>query len=399
MKTLISTSGTSLSLARFMAIAEVSAGEITAGLGYLPLNPANNLSDVASVATARTNLGVSASGADTAYAWRTNNLSDLTSVATARTNLGLGNVENKSSATIRSEITSANVTAALTYTPLNPANNLSDVGSIATARTNLGVAAVGADAAYAWRTNNLSDLSNAGTARTNLGLGTAATQNTGTSGATVPLLNAANTFAANTVFDGIVGIGTTSLASGKLIVSTSATSSNVCLLYNLSATPYGMAVLFSNASPNNASNYFVHCGDSSTTRAVIYSNGGLHNYQSNNVNLSDAAVKTDIARYSDADLDALEASFVTVDWGRFKYQDQTHTDWNHGYTAQGVEAAFAGVAPELVDETELGPQVEAGAPKRKAVYDTDLTHIGLALLARALARIADLEARLNAAGL
>ena len=34
--------------------------------------------------------------------------------------VGLGNVENKSSATIRSEITSANVTNALGYTPINP---------------------------------------------------------------------------------------------------------------------------------------------------------------------------------------------------------------------------------------------------------------------------------------
>jgi hypothetical protein len=51
---------------------------------------------------------------------RNNNLSDLVNATTARSNLGLGNVENKSSETIRSEITLANVTAALTYLPTSP---------------------------------------------------------------------------------------------------------------------------------------------------------------------------------------------------------------------------------------------------------------------------------------
>ena len=37
-----------------------------------------------------------------------------------KSQVGLGNVENKSSATIRGELTSANVTSALGYTPVNP---------------------------------------------------------------------------------------------------------------------------------------------------------------------------------------------------------------------------------------------------------------------------------------
>jgi hypothetical protein len=89
-------------------------------LGFTPLNPANNLSDVGNVGTARTNLGVSQTGMDPAYNLKT--------------------------------------------------NNLSDVASVATARTNLGVTATGADAAYAKVANNLSDLANAATARTNLGI-------------------------------------------------------------------------------------------------------------------------------------------------------------------------------------------------------------------------------------
>lgn len=78
----------------------------------------NNLSDLASVATARTNLGVSATGADTNYNLRSNNLNDVGNVATARSNLGV---------------------------PAT-ANNLSEyTATAATARSNIGAAASGAN--------------------------------------------------------------------------------------------------------------------------------------------------------------------------------------------------------------------------------------------------------------
>lgn len=53
--------------------------------------------------------------------------------------------------------------------------NLSDVNA-ATARTNLGITASGADGAYCLKSSNLSDVNNASTARTNLGIGSIATR-------------------------------------------------------------------------------------------------------------------------------------------------------------------------------------------------------------------------------
>lgn len=64
------------------------------------LTAANDLSDVANAATARTNLGVTATGADTTYAFRANNLSDLANAGTARTNLGLGTIATQAASAV-----------------------------------------------------------------------------------------------------------------------------------------------------------------------------------------------------------------------------------------------------------------------------------------------------------
>ena len=56
---------------------------------------------------------------------RSNNLSDVASVATAKSNLALNNVDNLSANDIRAGITSANVTSALGYIPISTVQAIS----------------------------------------------------------------------------------------------------------------------------------------------------------------------------------------------------------------------------------------------------------------------------------
>ena len=235
---------------------------------------ANNLSDLNNATTARTNLGLGTAAVknhgttngdlvildavglpavngsqltgvtatDATKLAILNNLSDLTSATSGRSNLGLGTAAVKDHGTSNGDLVLLDATGlpavdgsqltgitATDSSKLAIANNLSDLNNAVTARTNLGLgtAAVkdhgttngdlvlldatglpavdgsqltgitATDSSKLAIANNLSDLNNATTARTNLGLGTAAVKNHGTTNGDLVILDAVGLPAVN----------------------------------------------------------------------------------------------------------------------------------------------------------------------------------------------------------
>ena len=192
---------------------------------------------------------------------------------------------------------------------------------------------------------------------------------------------------------GVTGAATLSstLAVGAVTATSAAThtfnSSVASFAMNLNNTsgssPNGLSVYYS-SGVNGTGNPFLFCSDgASVERATIRSNGGLANFSANNVNLSDASVKS-----RKEPMGTQWDAWKKIEWMKFKYDDQTHDDWNYGYTAQNIESIY----PELVDAW----QPDKKDSTLKAVYSEDLKNITGSVLQEAQLRIEQLEARLAA---
>ena len=208
---------------------------------------------------------------------------------------------------------------------------------------------------------------------------------------------------------GSLCVGMTSTGSALGVTEASANEWTAAF-YNSSSTPYGPLIAFTGAAPNDSTKKFLQMSDTSTVRAVFYSNGGLHNYQSNNSNLSDSREKKNIVD-ADAAWDDVKAWNIK----KFHYNEENDSDPKRlGVIAQDLETNN----PELIsnfqkqsaadevlwtEEDELPEGVSVGDVKtpaveeimRKGVKEQQMYWVAIKALQEALTKIEQLESRIE----
>jgi len=195
-------------------------------------------------------------------------------------------------------------------------------------------------------------------------------------------LKASNTgsyYSATSAFHEVIS----SLNAATLIVQNSSAS--------LTNSVNGVYVYYSGATPNNTNASAFYFEDTGGIRASIRSNGGLANYQANNVNFSDRSAKKNITVADDT-------------WGcvkqweivKYHYKDQLDdADLNMGVIAQQVAES----CPEVITVFQEAKEATEDAPaqeERLGVKEQQMMWMAIKALQEAQLRIETLEAEVTA---
>ena len=194
-------------------------------------------------------------------------------------------------------------------------------------------------------------------------------------------------------------IGASSPVSGAdtngLLQVSQDVGSNTCIIVAENTASSGNLSCFRarlrNSAPNSIFSAFLQCDDTSGSKAIIRSNGGLANFQSNNVDLSDRNVKKDITAAAGA-----WNSIKNWEIVNFRYKEQPDdADLNLGVIAQQIEE----ISPEMVtiyQEAKEATESEPAIEQRLGVKQQQMQWAATKALQEAMTRIETLEARLTA---
>jgi len=174
------------------------------------------------------------------------------------------------------------------------------------------------------------------------------------------------------------GTAKLTIANSGLLTTTTAAADVGLYMYNTHAsTPYGIQINFSGASPNNTSQYYIYCLDSTDADFIVYSDGAVQGRANSYGGISDVALKTNIVPARD----------YWDDWKKLKY---SKWQWTNEYEKDGDEAKklFGIVAQDLA---EVFPGCTYDTDEGLAVRTSVVNTIGGRVLQRAQERIEDVE--------
>jgi hypothetical protein len=149
----------------------------------------------------------------------------------------------------------------------------------------------------------------------------------------------------------------------------------------------GHLVQFTAQAPNNNSNFFLYMTDNVGPRAYFTADGGLHNYQGNNSNLSDEREKKNIE-------DAQDAWATVKSWQVRKFhfnEDADSDDKRYGVIAQEFETS----CPELISEFNRSPDPTSESILRKGVKEQGAMWLAIKALQEAQVKIETLETKVT----
>ena len=159
------------------------------------------------------------------------------------------------------------------------------------------------------------------------------------------------------------------------------------------SNPYGIAIDFSDAAPDNNGEYFLRCFDNSTNRLYIYSDGDVDNHDNSYGSISDQKLKQDIV---DAGSQWDDLKNLRVRKFKFKsdvaaYGDEAKT--LIGLVAQEAETVSPGLVKDKADVDEDGNDL---GTVTKSIRYSVLYMKAVKALQEAMDRIETLEAKVAA---
>jgi hypothetical protein len=185
---------------------------------------------------------------------------------------------------------------------------------------------------------------------------------------------------------------------------TNVTNEDIFRFANDSASPYGGEILFPTATPNNTTNFFLYCADSTNVKAIIYSSGTFQSRTNLYQGISDIKLKQDIVDANSQWDDIKALRFV-----KYRLKDEVLADSNYpahlGLIAQEVEQTSPGLVNDCPDFENVEVTDDDGnitterretGTVTKAVKYSILYMKAVKALQEAMTRIEQLEAKVAA---